>query len=85
MNLMVTSCKLTAALIDKQAIMPLTTKDKLQLKLHKAMCKTCTAYEKQSKLIDRMMAKLFGKDNSIEKLKFSEDSKANIITEINKL
>jgi hypothetical protein len=82
---MVKSCKLTAELIDKQAIMPLTTKDKLQLKLHKAMCKTCTAYEHQSKLIDRMISNLFTQDNSSEKLKFSEENKANIIKEINKL
>lgn len=52
MNKMVNSCKKTTELIDKQAMTSLSIKERLQLYVHKSMCKTCTAYEHQSKFID---------------------------------
>lgn len=83
MNMMVNSCKKTTELIDKQLFMPLTAKEKMQLKVHKSMCKTCTAYEHQSKVIDSIIGKWFTGKSKI-KVKLPEEAKAKILEEINK-
>ncbi|WP_366184370.1 hypothetical protein [Flavobacterium ovatum] len=79
------SCKTTSELIDKQQLTPLSIKEKLQLQAHKALCKTCSAYESQSKTIDNLIIKWFGnsKLNKIEKL--SDQKKEAIINKINKV
>jgi hypothetical protein len=66
------SCKITAELIDKKQFIPLSIAEKLQLQTHKAMCKTCNAYENQSKLLDKLLGKWFAYDKSKgnEKLDF---------------
>lgn len=83
MNMMVNSCKKTTELIDKQLFTPLTAKEKMQLQVHKSMCKTCSAYGHQSKLIDRIIGKWFtGKSNA--NVKLPEERKNKILEEINK-
>ena len=49
------SCKKASALIDKKAEVKLSWKENMQLTMHKSMCDACTAYEKQSKLIDKIL------------------------------
>lgn len=83
MKRMLETCKKTTELIDKQLLTSLTFKEKMQLQAHKAMCKTCSAYENQSKLIDSFIGSWFGKDAS--KSKLEEEKKNKIIDEINKL
>lgn len=51
------SCKKATELIDKKSFVPLSIKEKLQLRLHKTICDACTAYEKQSLHIDGLMHK----------------------------
>ena len=77
------SCKITTELIDKQQLTPLSIKEKLQLQTHKAMCKTCSAYEKQSKIIDNLINRWFnnGETQKVEKL---SDVKKNQIFDIKK-
>lgn len=84
MNRMVNSCKKTTELIDKRLFSPLTVKEKMQLKVHKAMCKTCSAYENQSKIIDKIIGKWFNGDAKA-KVKLPEETKNKIIKEINNL
>jgi hypothetical protein len=83
MNIMVNSCKKTTELIDKQLFVPLTSKEKMQLQLHKSMCKTCIAYEHQSKVIDNTMNKWFNRKSKTN-LKLSEERKNKIVNEIKK-
>ncbi len=52
MRKILNSCKKTTELIDIKAMTSLSFKNRVQLYLHKTMCKTCSAYEHQSKLID---------------------------------
>lgn len=85
MKILVNSCKKTTELIDKQAIVPLSVKEKMQLQMHKSMCKTCNAYEHQSKFLDKVISNWFGKDNAVAKVKLPEERKNKIIEEINKL
>lgn len=55
MNFLMLSCKKASALIDKKYLFKLGRKEKMMLKLHTAMCDACTAYEKQSMLIDKIL------------------------------
>lgn len=83
MNMMVNSCKKTTELIDKQLFTPLTAKEKMQLQVHKTMCKTCGAYEHQSKIIDSIIGKWFTVSSKVN-VKLPEDKKIKIIEEIKK-
>lgn len=83
MNRLVSSCKKTTALIDKQFLTPLTPKEKMQLKVHKSMCKTCTAYEHQSKVIDTLINKLFNGEPKTN-VKLPEEKKNTILESIKK-
>ncbi len=49
------SCKKAATLIDKKAEVKLSWRENMQLTMHKSMCDACTAYEKQSKFIDKAL------------------------------
>lgn len=83
MNIVVNSCKKTTELIDKQLFTPLTAKEQIQLKVHKSMCKTCAAYEQQTRMIDNLIGQWFaGALKTKEKL--NEDVKNKIINEIQK-
>ena len=81
---LVNSCKITTELIDKQQLTPLSLKEKLQLKAHKAMCNACNAYEKQSNLINIKIKSFFGDKPQSPKSKLSTDKKNEIINKIKK-
>ncbi len=51
------SCKKATTLIEKKALFGLSWKENIQLRLHKSMCDACTTYEKQSKLLDKLLYK----------------------------
>lgn len=55
MNFLMLSCKKAASLIDKKVEAKLSWKENIQLTMHKSMCNACTAYEKQTKLIDKIL------------------------------
>ena len=55
MNYLMLSCKKAASLIDKKVEVKLSWKENMQLTMHKSMCDDCTAYEKQSKFIDKIL------------------------------
>ncbi len=44
-------------LLEKKLYFKLSTKETLQLKMHKSMCEACSSYQKQSILIDKAIAK----------------------------
>lgn len=51
------SCKKATELIEKKLLTKLSFREKVQLKVHKSLCDACTAYEKQSKLMDELLSK----------------------------
>ncbi|WPR71423.1 hypothetical protein SLW70_16025 [Flavobacterium sp. NG2] len=85
MQMLVKSCKITTELIDKQQLTPLSVKEKLQLQTHKAMCKTCNAYEKQSKIIDSLINRWFRFSETNKTEKLSPEKKNAIIDQIKKV
>ncbi len=53
MHLLFLSCLKASELIEKDFHIKLSSKEKLQLKLHKTMCNTCNRYSKQSATIEK--------------------------------
>ena len=85
MNWLVLSCKKATTLIEKKLLVKLSFKEEVQLTLHKSMCSACTAYEKQSKLIDEIFHKNINEDgNEIAGIIQNEDLKEKIINTLSK-
>ncbi len=57
MNLLMLSCRKATELMEKRLLVGLSLREKMQLGMHKSMCDACTAYEKQSKLLDIFLHK----------------------------
>lgn len=79
MRLFFLSCRKTTELIEKRLVVPLSFKEKMQLRMHKSMCDACTLYERQSKKVDELL-KLHihdngNKSNSVQ----NEDLKKRIL------
>jgi hypothetical protein len=55
MNWLMLSCKMATELMEKQSLVGLSAKERFRLRLHTSMCDGCTAYQKQSMLIDKML------------------------------
>lgn len=58
MMMLMLSCKKAAELIDKRSVVSLSMPERLQLSLHTRMCKVCSAYGKQSKVMDDFTRKM---------------------------
>ncbi len=56
MQILFLSCLKATEFIEKKLNHKLSFKEKIQLKVHKSMCQACSNYEKQSKLIDKVMS-----------------------------
>ena len=56
MHMMFLSCLKATELIEKKLLFRLSSKENVQLKIHKMMCDACTNYEQQSILIDKAMS-----------------------------
>jgi predicted anti-sigma-YlaC factor YlaD len=61
--------------IERSAFDRLTLKDKLSIRFHLSMCKTCRSYFKDSKTIDGMLKKKF---THLSQHKFSQQEKDNL-------
>ena len=53
MHILFLSCLKATELIEKKIHFKLSFTEKLQLKMHKAMCDACSTYEKQNLLIEK--------------------------------
>lgn len=51
------SCKKATSLFEKKSLIGLSFKEKIQLNVHKSMCNACSTYEKQSQIINDLLAK----------------------------
>jgi len=58
MHFLFLSCLKATELIEKKLAFKLSFKERLQLSVHKKMCKACTLYEGQSKLIEKAFEEL---------------------------
>ena len=82
MHILFLSCFKATELIEKNFHIKLSITEKLQLKMHKIMCKACTNYEKHSILIeDSLNLPIHKHESSIN----FEEFKVKITEKINNL
>lgn len=84
-NIFEFSCRKATELVEKRSVFRLTLVEKTQLLLHSLVCDGCRQYAKQSKAIDRLLAKnkyptRFSKPN----LKLDQEAKDKIINVLEK-
>ena len=75
------SCLKATELIEKKFLFKLSITERLQLHVHKSMCKACANYEKQNVLIEKAIERMTAKAHDpvkIEKIKASILSNLNI-------
>lgn len=83
MNILMLSCNKATLLIEKRHARPLSFVERVQLKMHLAMCDKCTEYQKQSLLIENILKASRKNIPNPSELKLSPDSKALIQNTIN--
>jgi len=79
MQMMFLSCLKATEFIEKKLNYRLSFKERLQLRVHTSMCKACSEYEKQSKLIEEVILQ-----SEVRKIETKEiqDIKDSIIKKI---
>lgn len=79
------NCRKATLLIEKKQSIPLTSREKMELKLHLTGCHICRIYEQQSMLINSMMTKLFKSRHEEVKLDsaFKEKMERTIAQKLN--
>jgi hypothetical protein len=83
-NILLLSCKKATELIEKREIITLSTKEKLQLRIHTSMCKACKSYEQQSDIIEKALSDwVRKKENSGDEKVLSNQAKAGLIDKLN--
>lgn len=81
MSRMLLSCKEATYLVEKEMESSLTFMEKFRLSIHLKLCKVCSAYQHQSKTINKAVEKWT--KNSVLTRKLSPKVKSKIIKEIN--
>ena len=76
MHILFLSCLKATELIEKKLHFKLSISEKLQLKMHKSMCKACSNYEKQNILIEKAIAKQESKNKIDENINLLEFEKS---------
>ncbi len=64
-NWLMLSCKKATELMEKKSIVGLSWKENMRLHLHTSMCDSCTAYQKQSLLIDKLLHHQISNQSSV--------------------
>jgi len=80
-NKLMLSCKQATALIDKRSLTKLSFNEKVMLRVHTSMCEFCTAYQKQSVILDDILHKHARlKDEDQVPLKSNEELKEKLLS-----
>lgn len=80
MHILFLSCLKASELIEKKFHIKLSFRERLQLNIHKMMCKACTMYEKQSIVLEKSIEnqnKFLSKEIDMDALKKSIVTKLN--------
>ncbi|OGS69205.1 MAG: hypothetical protein A3F91_03495 [Flavobacteria bacterium RIFCSPLOWO2_12_FULL_35_11] len=82
MNIIMLSCKKATELIEKRWVTKLSPVEKIQLKMHTAVCGQCATYEKQSEIIEKSLEKINKQENV--PMKLSSEKKEQILEALKK-
>lgn len=80
MNIIMLSCKKATELIEKRLVTKLSAVEKIQLKMHTAVCSQCSTYENQSEIIEKCLAEIHQPNK--ETLKLSSKKKEQILNQL---
>jgi hypothetical protein len=69
MHTLFLSCLKATEMIEKKLHFKLSSRERLQLRMHKMMCTACSLYEKQSAFLETGISLSPGEDYSPEELK----------------
>lgn len=84
-NIFELSCRKATELVEKRSLFKLTLVERAQLFLHSLVCDGCRQYAKQSKVIDRFLAKdKYPSKVSQTDLKLDVEAKNKIISLLGK-
>jgi len=84
MNSVMLSCKKATELIEKRQVGKLALMERLQLSMHTSMCDACSAYEKQSVMINRAIGRWF-QGKTVAGNSLSQEARERIIKEMENL
>ena len=76
------NCREATYLIEKRQHVRLTIKERLHLVIHLSGCSVCRLFQRQSRMINRMVKGLFG-DAASEQRRLDEDFKREMQDKIN--
>lgn len=76
------SCKKATELIEKRLVTKLSSVEKIQLKMHTAVCSQCAAYENQSDVIEKCIAEIHQPND--KPMKLSPERKEEILKQLEK-
>ncbi|GAB4123637.1 MAG: hypothetical protein OHK0045_03430 [Raineya sp.] len=79
LHTLILTCKEATLLIEKREAGKISFVERIRLKAHLLMCEACRLYEKQSKIIEKVLRKVSSKKN---KEKLDEAVKQKIIEKI---
>lgn len=82
MNILMLSCKKATELIEKRLVTKLSSVEKIQLKMHTAVCSQCSTYENQIDIIEKSIAQIH--ESTKETIKLSSERKEQILKELEK-
>ncbi len=82
MNILMLSCKKATELIEKRFVTKLSPVEKIQLKMHTAVCSKCATYENQSEIIEKCLAEIHQPNK--EQMKLSSERKEQILKQLEK-
>lgn len=83
MNIFILSCKKASELIDKKSVVKLSVKENVMLHMHTSMCAACTAYQKQSGILDDLLHRYIHEtDETKAPLITNNDLKQRIISRL---
>lgn len=77
------NCKQATFLIEKKQLMPLSLREKLELKIHLTGCGVCKLYDQQSIFISKLTRHIF-KNNTNTSYKLADDFKEKLQKTIEK-
>jgi hypothetical protein len=66
MNAMMLSCVKATELMEQKQYVPLSFKQKVQLRMHVGMCSGCRNYRKQTELINKLLSKTFNASSEFD-------------------
>lgn len=76
------NCRKATFLIEKQQLAEITSREKMELKMHLAGCSVCRIFEEQSILINKMVKDFFQVNNDSDLPELRDEFKNNLKAQI---